>query len=58
VRRSRLRHGGEPPELHVVRPLIVGNRLVFRDDNHITFGYAEFLAPVMGALLDRELARG
>jgi hypothetical protein len=38
-------------------PLIVGNQLVFRDDNHITSGYADFLEPVMGALLDRELAR-
>ena len=45
------------PRCTVVCPLIVGNRPVFRDDNHITFGYAEFLAPVMGALLDREPAR-
>jgi hypothetical protein len=38
-------------------PLIVGNQLVFRDDNHITYGYATFLQPVMGALIERELAR-
>jgi hypothetical protein len=35
----------------------VGNRLVYRDDNHLTASYAEFLAPVLGAVVDRELAR-
>ncbi|TYP86852.1 acyltransferase family protein [Blastococcus xanthinilyticus] len=38
-------------------PLIVGNQLVFRDDNHLTYGYASFLQPVMAALIERELAR-
>jgi hypothetical protein len=33
----------------------VGDQLVYRDDNHLTTGYAAFLAPVMAALLDREL---
>ncbi len=39
-------------------PLIVGNTLVFRDDNHVTTEYAQALAPVMGALADRALANG
>ena len=36
-------------------PLVVGDQLVYRDDNHLTTGYAAFLGPVVGALLDREL---
>ncbi len=36
-------------------PLLVGDQLVYRDDNHLTTGYATFLGPVMAALLDREL---
>jgi hypothetical protein len=39
-------------------PMIVGNTLVFRDDNHVTTEYAQVLAPVMGALADRALANG
>ena len=39
-------------------PLIVGNTLVFRDDNHVTTEYARLLAPVMGALVDRAVADG
>jgi len=39
-------------------PVIVGNTLVFRDDNHITTEYAQLLAPVIGALADRALADG
>jgi hypothetical protein len=39
-------------------PLVVGNQLVFRDDNHLTASYAAFLGPVIGALIDRELATG
>ncbi|MCV7439101.1 acyltransferase family protein [Mycobacterium seoulense] len=39
-------------------PMIVGNTLVFRDDNHVTTEYAQLLAPVMGALADRALAGG
>lgn len=37
-------------------PMIVGNSLVFRDDNHVTTGYSRLLAPVMGALADRAMA--
>ncbi|WAJ45984.1 acyltransferase family protein [Mycobacterium sp. Aquia_216] len=33
-------------------PMIVGNTLVFRDDNHVTTEYAQLLAPVLGALAD------
>ncbi|MFZ1176668.1 MAG: SGNH hydrolase domain-containing protein, partial [Mycobacterium sp.] len=39
-------------------PTIVGNTLVFRDDNHVTTEYAQLLAPVVGALADRALADG
>jgi peptidoglycan/LPS O-acetylase OafA/YrhL len=38
-------------------PVIVGNRLVFRDDNHVTVQYAQWLAPVVSALVDRAMAR-
>jgi peptidoglycan/LPS O-acetylase OafA/YrhL len=34
-------------------PVIVGNQLVYRDDNHLTTGYAELLAPVIDAQLGR-----
>jgi peptidoglycan/LPS O-acetylase OafA/YrhL len=37
-------------------PMIVGNTLVFRDDNHVTTEYAQLLAPVLGALADRAVA--
>jgi hypothetical protein len=37
-------------------PVIVGNDLVFRDDNHVTTAYAQALAPVIGALADQALA--
>ncbi|OMC48503.1 acyltransferase [Mycobacterium sp. IS-2888] len=39
-------------------PMIVGNTLVFRDDNHVTTEYAQLLAPLMGALADRAVANG
>lgn len=39
-------------------PVIVGNTLVFRDDNHLTTEYAQLLAPVIGALADRALSAG
>jgi peptidoglycan/LPS O-acetylase OafA/YrhL len=39
-------------------PVIVGNDLVFRDDNHVTIAYAQALAPVIGALADQALAVG
>jgi peptidoglycan/LPS O-acetylase OafA/YrhL len=39
-----------------VCPVIIGGTLVFRDDNHLTFTYADFLRPVMGALVARELS--
>jgi hypothetical protein len=37
-------------------PVIVGNTLVFRDDNHVTTEYAQVLAPVIGALADRAVS--
>lgn len=39
-------------------PVIVGNTLVFRDDNHLTVSYAQTLGPAIGALTDRALAHG
>lgn len=39
-------------------PMIVGNTLVFRDDNHITTEYSQLLAPVIGALADRSISIG
>ncbi len=39
-------------------PVIVGNTLVYRNDNHLTAEYARVLGPVLGALVDRALARG
>jgi len=40
-----------------VCPVIVGNDLVYRDDNHVTIEYAQTVAPVIAALADRALAR-
>ncbi|MFZ2176057.1 MAG: SGNH hydrolase domain-containing protein, partial [Rhodococcus sp. (in: high G+C Gram-positive bacteria)] len=39
-------------------PVIIGNDLVYRDDNHLTNVHAQALAPVVAALADRALARG
>ena len=39
-------------------PVIVGNTLVYLDQNHLTFEYSRLLAPVIGALADRALAHG
>jgi hypothetical protein len=39
-------------------PVVVGNELVYRDDNHITLEYARWLSPVVGALVDRAMADG
>jgi hypothetical protein len=39
-------------------PVIVGNTLVYLDWSHLTSEYARLLAPVVGALADRALARG
>jgi peptidoglycan/LPS O-acetylase OafA/YrhL len=36
-------------------PVIVGNVLVYRDDNHLTPEYASWLAPVLSAEVDRVL---
>jgi peptidoglycan/LPS O-acetylase OafA/YrhL len=33
-------------------PMIVGNNLVYRDDNHVTIEYAKALTPVLEALAD------
>jgi hypothetical protein len=35
--------------------MIAGNRLVFRDNNHITPGYAGLLEPVLAALVGKAL---
>jgi hypothetical protein len=37
-------------------PVIVGNTLVFRDDNHITTEYARVLAPLLTEMIERALA--
>lgn len=37
-------------------PLITGNALIYRDDNHLTVTYAKALTPVLAALADRALA--
>ncbi|MDT5004522.1 MAG: hypothetical protein QOJ24_1698 [Mycobacterium sp.] len=37
-------------------PVIVGNTLVFRDDNHITTEYARVLAPLVTETIERALA--
>ncbi len=39
-------------------PVIVGNTLVYLDENHLTPKYSQLLAPVIGALADRALVRG
>jgi peptidoglycan/LPS O-acetylase OafA/YrhL len=39
-------------------PMIVGNTLVFRDDNHVTTEYAQLLAPMLGALADGAITDG
>ena len=38
-------------------PVIIGNTLVYLDGNHLTLEYARLLAPAIGALADRALAR-
>ncbi|WP_231748744.1 acyltransferase family protein [Mycobacterium sp. M26] len=35
-----------------VCPVVIGNDLVFRDDNHVTVPYARTLGPVLGLLAD------
>jgi peptidoglycan/LPS O-acetylase OafA/YrhL len=39
-------------------PLVVGNDLVYRDDNHVTVEYATVLAPVMAAEIESALPGG
>lgn len=39
-------------------PVIVGNTLVFRDDNHVTTEYAQLLAPVLGSLAEGAITDG
>ncbi|MCV7103125.1 SGNH hydrolase domain-containing protein, partial [Mycobacterium palustre] len=39
-------------------PVIVGNTLVFRDDNHVTTEYARLLTPAVGGLADRAVSGG
>jgi hypothetical protein len=38
-------------------PVIIGNTLAFRDDNHITAEYAQLMSPIMGELARSALAR-
>ena len=38
-------------------PVIVGNTLVYRDDNHVTTEYARVLAPVLTEFVDKALTR-
>ena len=38
-------------------PVIVGNTLVYRDDNHVTIEYARLLGPVLAEIVDRALSR-
>ncbi len=38
-------------------PVIVGNTLVYRDDNHVTTEYAQVLAPLLAELVDKALSR-
>ena len=38
-------------------PVIVGNSLVYLDWTHLTFEHSRLLAPAIGALADRTLAR-
>jgi hypothetical protein len=33
-------------------PLIVGDKMVFRDDNHLTVEYASWLSPVLSAIVN------
>ena len=37
-------------------PVIVGNTLVYRDDNHVTIEYAQLLGPLLAEIVDRGLA--
>jgi hypothetical protein len=36
-------------------PVIVGNLLVYRDDNHLSKTFASWLAPIVGNELDRTM---
>ncbi len=38
-------------------PVVVGNTLVYRDDNHLTIEYAKVLAPLLTEMVERALAR-
>ena len=38
-------------------PVVVGDTLVYSDETHVTAAYARLLAPVIGLLADRALAR-
>lgn len=39
-----------------VCPLVVGNELVFRDDNHLTVSYARALAPALDVIAEQAMA--
>jgi SGNH domain (fused to AT3 domains) len=36
-------------------PVIVGNTLVYRDDNHVTIEYAQLLGPILADLVDHAM---
>ena len=38
-------------------PVIVGNTLVYRDDNHVTTEYAQVLAPLLAEHVENALSR-
>ncbi len=39
-----------------VCPVVIGGDLVFRDDNHLTFSYAQALAPALGVVAEQAMA--
>ena len=39
-----------------VCPVVVGNDLVFRDDNHLTVSYAQTLGPALGVVAEQAMA--
>ena len=38
-------------------PVIIGNTLIYLDENHMTLEYSRLLAPALAALADRALAQ-
>ena len=55
-----MEHYVDVTELYLHRsplPVVVGDTLVYSDETHVTAAYARLLAPVIGLLADRALAR-